>query len=137
MSGVGYVGNACWCPRFAGLTCLTAHVCGCQPVHSSLIVFDPLCRDLSLSNCSLSLILSPSQFVLSFAPSFRVTGCGHIDINRISGYLPGKIVFYLMQVRQLQRFFPGRRWTSRVNTGGSDRHSVPQAQRGCMCLFKH
>jgi len=28
----------------------------------------------------------------------RVTGRGHIDINRISGYLPGKIVFYLMQV---------------------------------------
>jgi hypothetical protein len=27
-----------------------------------------------------------------------VTGRGHIDINRISGYLPGKIVFYLMQV---------------------------------------
>jgi hypothetical protein len=28
----------------------------------------------------------------------RVTGRGHIDINRISGYLPGKIVFFLMQV---------------------------------------
>lgn len=28
----------------------------------------------------------------------RVTGRGHIDINRISGYLSGKIVFYLMQV---------------------------------------
>ncbi|MEW5318299.1 MAG: hypothetical protein WDW38_009532 [Sanguina aurantia] len=27
-----------------------------------------------------------------------VTGRGHLDINRISGYLPGKIVFYLMQV---------------------------------------
>lgn len=31
----------------------------------------------------------------------RVTGRGHIDINRISGYLPGKIVFYLMQVRHM------------------------------------
>ena len=29
----------------------------------------------------------------------RVTGRGHIDINRISGYIPGKIVFFLMQVR--------------------------------------
>ncbi|KXZ51897.1 hypothetical protein GPECTOR_11g330 [Gonium pectorale] len=27
-----------------------------------------------------------------------VTGRGHMDVNRISGYLPGKIVFYLMQV---------------------------------------
>jgi len=27
-----------------------------------------------------------------------VTGRGHIDLNRISGYLPGKIVFFLMQV---------------------------------------
>lgn len=31
----------------------------------------------------------------------RVTGRGHIDINRISGYLPGKIVFFLMQVRRV------------------------------------
>ena len=30
----------------------------------------------------------------------RVTGRGHIDINRISGYIPGKIVFLLMQVRK-------------------------------------
>jgi 6-phosphofructo-2-kinase len=27
-----------------------------------------------------------------------ITGRGHIDINRISGYIPGKIVFFLMQV---------------------------------------
>jgi hypothetical protein len=26
------------------------------------------------------------------------SGRGHMDINRISGYLPGKLVFYLMQV---------------------------------------
>eukprot|EP00882_Tetradesmus_deserticola_P010245 GHRQ01010823.1.p1 GENE.GHRQ01010823.1~~GHRQ01010823.1.p1 ORF type:complete len:342 (+),score=123.45 GHRQ01010823.1:652-1677(+) len=31
-----------------------------------------------------------------------VTGRGHIDINRISGYLPGKIVFFLMQVRRVK-----------------------------------
>jgi 6-phosphofructo-2-kinase / fructose-2,6-biphosphatase 3 len=27
-----------------------------------------------------------------------VTGKGHMDVNRISGYIPGKIVFFLMQV---------------------------------------
>ena len=27
-----------------------------------------------------------------------VTGRGHLDINRISGYIPGKIIFYLLQV---------------------------------------
>ncbi len=29
----------------------------------------------------------------------RVTGRGYMDVNRISGYIPGKIVFFLMQVR--------------------------------------
>ncbi|GBF94979.1 bifunctional 6-phosphofructo-2-kinase fructose-2,6-bisphosphate 2-phosphatase [Raphidocelis subcapitata] len=27
-----------------------------------------------------------------------VTGRGHMDVNRISGYIPGKIVFFLMQI---------------------------------------
>ena len=27
-----------------------------------------------------------------------VTGRGHMDVNRISGYIPGKMVFYLMQI---------------------------------------
>ena len=27
-----------------------------------------------------------------------VTGRGHMDVNRISGYIPGKMVFFLMQV---------------------------------------
>lgn len=31
----------------------------------------------------------------------QVTGRGHMDINRISGYIPGKIVFFLMQARPL------------------------------------
>lgn len=26
-----------------------------------------------------------------------VTGKGYMDVNRISGYIPGKMVFYLMQ----------------------------------------
>ena len=29
--------------------------------------------------------------------SGRVTGRGYMDVNRISGYIPGKMVFYLMQ----------------------------------------
>ena len=33
-----------------------------------------------------------------------MTGRGHIDINRISGYIPGKIVFLLMQVRGSRAF---------------------------------
>jgi hypothetical protein len=28
----------------------------------------------------------------------RVTGRGYMGVNRISGYIPGKIVFFLMQV---------------------------------------
>lgn len=28
----------------------------------------------------------------------RVTGRGYMDVNRISGYIPGKMVFFLMQV---------------------------------------
>ena len=28
----------------------------------------------------------------------RVTGKGYMDVNRISGYIPGKMVFFLMQV---------------------------------------
>lgn len=28
----------------------------------------------------------------------RVTGRGYMDVNRISGYIPGKIVTFLMQV---------------------------------------
>ena len=27
-----------------------------------------------------------------------VTGRGWMDVNRISGYIPGKIVFFLMQI---------------------------------------
>lgn len=34
----------------------------------------------------------------------RVTGRGYMDVNRISGYIPGKIVFFLMQVRFYLRF---------------------------------
>lgn len=33
-----------------------------------------------------------------------VTGRGYLDVNRISGYLGGKIVFFLMQVSQLMKF---------------------------------
>lgn len=33
-----------------------------------------------------------------------VTGRGYMDINRISGYIPGKIVFFLMQVGRTCKF---------------------------------
>lgn len=32
----------------------------------------------------------------------RVTGKGYMDVNRISGYIPGKMVFFLMQVTSLR-----------------------------------
>lgn len=41
-----------------------------------------------------------------------VTGRGHMDVNRISGYIPGKMVFYLMQIcKALGR--PRRIWLTR------------------------
>lgn len=33
---------------------------------------------------------------------YRVTGKGYMDVNRISGYIPGKIVFFLMQASGLR-----------------------------------
>ena len=42
---------------------------------------------------------------------FRVTGRGYMDVNRISGYIPGKIVFFLMQVK-------GEEGGSLVDKGG-------------------
>ena len=46
-----------------------------------------------------------------------VTGRGHMDVNRISGYIPGKIVFFLMQVW-------GAVWDARVceGVGGGGAH---------------
>uniref|UniRef100_A0A061SGZ3 6-phosphofructo-2-kinase / fructose-2,6-bisphosphatase n=1 Tax=Tetraselmis sp. GSL018 TaxID=582737 RepID=A0A061SGZ3_9CHLO len=42
-----------------------------------------------------------------------VTGRGHLDINRISGYIPGKIVFYLMQVCKAGMARTRKIWLSR------------------------
>mmetsp|Transcript_33362 Transcript_33362/g.94519 ORF Transcript_33362/g.94519 Transcript_33362/m.94519 type:complete len:475 (-) Transcript_33362:36-1460(-) len=42
-----------------------------------------------------------------------VTGRGHMDINRISGYIPGKIVFYLMQVCKIGMTRTRKIWLSR------------------------
>ena len=36
--------------------------------------------------------------LLTVAWVCRVTGRGYMDVNRISGYIPGKMVFFLMQV---------------------------------------
>ncbi|EFJ46141.1 hypothetical protein VOLCADRAFT_105711 [Volvox carteri f. nagariensis] len=42
-----------------------------------------------------------------------VTGRGHMDINRISGYLPGKIVFFLMQICKAGMTSVRKIWLSR------------------------
>jgi hypothetical protein len=65
----------------------------------------------------------------------RVTGRGHIDINRISGYLPGKIVFYLMQVRRKLSsvsVLPNSLWlASRSGRGVAPVTSSPTAPDVC------
>lgn len=55
------------------------------------------CRCCLLPGCCL-LLLPAANMCTMACWCGRVTGRGHIDINRISGYLPGKIVFFLMQV---------------------------------------
>jgi len=42
-----------------------------------------------------------------------VTGRGHLDINRISGYIPGKIVFFLMQICKSGMARTRKIWLSR------------------------
>ena len=36
-----------------------------------------------------------------------MTGRGYMDVNRISGYIPGKMVFFLMQARRNTNKTPG------------------------------
>ncbi len=43
-----------------------------------------------------TLIFPPSLLIVAD----MVTGRGYLDVNRISGYIPGKLVFFLMQVRR-------------------------------------
>lgn len=42
-----------------------------------------------------------------------VTGRGYMDVNRISGYIPGKMVFFLMQVCKAGVARPRRIWLTR------------------------
>lgn len=42
-----------------------------------------------------------------------VTGRGYLDINRISGYIPGKLVFYLMQINRSGLGNQRRIWLTR------------------------
>ncbi|KAL6745907.1 6-phosphofructo-2-kinase-domain-containing protein [Haematococcus lacustris] len=42
-----------------------------------------------------------------------VTGRGHMDINRISGYIPGKLVFFLMQVCKVSLSTVRKIWLTR------------------------
>lgn len=55
----------------------------------------------------------------------RVTGRGHMDVNRISGYLPGKIVFFLMQVGNGCQVWAGGWGTGKGWAGGwsAQRHT--------------
>jgi 6-phosphofructo-2-kinase/fructose-2,6-biphosphatase len=51
-----------------------------------------------------------------------VTGRGHMDVNRISGYIPGKMVFYLMQICKAlgrsRRIWLTRHGESQFNVSG-------------------
>jgi hypothetical protein len=67
-----------------------------------------LCTSPSLPSLHLTSIGSPKQHssdsVHRCATAARPCAlppprAGHMDINRISGYIPGKIVFFLMQAR--------------------------------------
>jgi len=42
-----------------------------------------------------------------------VTGRGHMDINRISGYIPGKVVFFLMQICKAGMAHSRKIWLTR------------------------
>lgn len=53
---------------------------------------DILCSERN-SGCMRATVCSR----VSSAVCSRVTGKGYMDVNRISGYIPGKIVFFLMQ----------------------------------------
>ena len=64
-----------------------------------------------------------------------ITGRGHIDINRISGYIPGKIVFFLMQVCRSglngnRRIWLTRHGESEYNSLGKVGGDAPLTDRG-------
>ena len=53
----------------------------------------------TLSNCISEGVFAAVRSSACAAICYRVTGKGYMDVNRISGYIPGKIVFFLMQAR--------------------------------------
>ncbi|PNW72565.1 hypothetical protein CHLRE_16g691888v5 [Chlamydomonas reinhardtii] len=64
-----------------------------------------------------------------------VTGRGYMDINRISGYLPGKIVFFLMQVARpgltsVRKIFLTRHGESQYNQKGLIGGNSSLSERG-------
>ncbi|KAG2485295.1 hypothetical protein HYH03_015969 [Edaphochlamys debaryana] len=71
-----------------------------------------------------------------------VTGRGHMDVNRISGYLPGKIVFFLMQVCKAGMAQARRIWLTRhgqsefnlVERIGGDSNLAPAGEVYARCL---
>jgi hypothetical protein len=66
-----------------------------------------------------------------------VTGRGYMDVNRISGYLPGKMVFFLMQVCRAGVGRPRKIWLTRhgesqFNTQDKIGGNSPLSARGQM-----
>ncbi|PSC70832.1 6-phosphofructo-2-kinase fructose-2,6-bisphosphatase-like isoform X2 [Micractinium conductrix] len=66
-----------------------------------------------------------------------VTGRGYMDVNRISGYLPGKMVFFLMQVCRAGVGRPRKIWLTRhgesqFNTMGKIGGNSSLSKRGQM-----
>ena len=64
-----------------------------------------------------------------------VTGRGYMDVNRISGYIPGKIVFFLMQVckagvARVRKIWLTRHGESRYNLAGKLGGDSPLSERG-------
>jgi 6-phosphofructo-2-kinase / fructose-2,6-biphosphatase 3 len=63
-----------------------------------------------------------------------VTGRGHMDVNRISGYIPGKMVFFLMQICKAlgrsRRIWLTRHGQSEFNVAGKIGGNSPLSSRG-------
>ena len=63
-----------------------------------------------------------------------VTGRGYMDVNRISGYLPGKIVFFLMQVCKAGMGQKRKIWLTRHGESVFNTVRVPSTARAMLGL---
>ena len=60
-----------------------------------------------------------------------MTGRGYMDVNRISGYIPGKMVFFLMQARTCRPLGLGSAWCA----GKSDKKVTDRRSRHGACAL--